>query len=347
MSEQYSNVAQTTNVASIDSTTNPFSIAVGSPTNFPASTPFRITVCDAAGTNSEVMLVTGTSATSGTTTFTATRGAWSATVAARETPTPTLSTHSAGSTLVHAITAGAMNQIRTDVNRIGSGTLPTDGRAGDIFWPTDDVVAYINNGTTFNPMGLMFPLTNPVLTTFTWANQGTSSATIRTGSLYLRGTTQSGDQVRHYGTNVAGTTPWSYTCGVTPMMIGDNYLHIGFGLTDGTKYEHIGITNDVASSSGCHEIILQKFTNSTTFSTNNIITPYTSWTPTIFFKVRNDGTNLFFSYGPTPFDLTQLYSEAVGAFLGAITQVGFVLDGNNSASTAFVGMLVTHFAVGT
>lgn len=107
MSEQYSNLGSSTTTGTIDASTNPFSIPVASVSSFPATFPFRVTVCDTAGTNAEVMLVIGAS----TGTLTATRSTGIGNVAAAEVPVPTLSTHSSGSIVSHNLTAGAMSQI--------------------------------------------------------------------------------------------------------------------------------------------------------------------------------------------------------------------------------------------
>ena len=124
--EQYVNLGSFTCRGSLDASTNPITVVVnsGDGIKFPSTTngPFRITVCDAGGTNAELMLVT----TRATDTFTAYRGSLIGSHAAAEVPVPTLTTHSAGSTVGHFITMGAMNQIRADLFGNGSnGNRPS------------------------------------------------------------------------------------------------------------------------------------------------------------------------------------------------------------------------------
>jgi hypothetical protein len=346
MSEQYTNLASSTNTGAIDATTNPVTIVVnaGDGALFPSTTngPFRITVCDNAGTNCEVMLVT----TRATDTFTAYRGSLIGSHAAAESPVPTLSTHSAGSIISHDLTVGALNQVRIDHTGTFTGTvLPTDSIAGDIRIPTDDVVAWVNTNTALSPFGPWMTLTAPVGGNFTWTNQGTASATIRKGSMFLIGTTQSGDQLRYFGTAVPGSTPYSLIVGIVPMIAGGNFQHIGVGFTDGTKFEHICFEN--SGTAAGPNIAIQRFTSTSAFSARQVEIPWiSSGGSLVFFKIRNDGTNLTFSYGPSPYDFITLYSEAVAAFLGAITEYGFVLDGNNTQSGASQSMLVAHTSFG-
>ncbi|HLG97241.1 MAG TPA: hypothetical protein VKX49_13100 [Bryobacteraceae bacterium] len=163
-SEQYSNLGSSTCTGSLDNSTNPTSIVVasGAGANFPSTTngPFRIVVCDATGTNAEVMIVT----TRATDTFSGVyRGSAISTYGAQETPIPTLSTHSAGSTVVQAITVGAMDQIRTEA--YGYGTLagrPTAPRvAGAIYRASDALVdEYRWNGTSWDAFAGRFKV-NP------------------------------------------------------------------------------------------------------------------------------------------------------------------------------------------
>lgn len=186
MSEYYTNLGTTTASGTINNSSNPVSIVVGGTTGFPTGTPFRIVVCDSAGTNAEVMLVTSTSAASGTTTFTATRGAWSASVAAQETPTPTLSTHSAGSLLAHVLTAGAMNQIRNDQTQIGTraGLPSTTGQLiGNKYICKDSVYQYVFDGTVWQPFAYGVNVVEPVLSSFTQVHCGSSTFGTNNGGI--------------------------------------------------------------------------------------------------------------------------------------------------------------------
>src|SRR5579859_5951315 len=166
MSEQYTNLANSTTVGSIDGVTNPitFSVQSGDGAMFPstANGNFRVTVCDTNGANAEVMMVTSRA----TDTFTASRGAG----ATGELPVPTLVSHAGGSIVSHDITVGAMQQIRYDINQFGSrAALP--GTAGQVkgarYNCTDSPYTYIFDGTIWQPYIFGFNVVEPVLSSFT------------------------------------------------------------------------------------------------------------------------------------------------------------------------------------
>jgi hypothetical protein len=292
-----------------------------------------VVVSNSDGTNAEVMLCT----TRATDALTCSRAA----NATGESPVPTKLSHASGSIISCSITAGAMNQIRQDHIRSFSGALPTDGRAGDLAFATDDVVAWRNNGSSFVPFGPVWPLTAPIPGNFAWVNQGGASMSSRNGSMLLTGTNQTSDSLRYFGLGVPAT-PYSYVVGFTPYIIGEDFQHMGFGFTDGTKFEHICVED-----SG--NIAVQKFNTSTSFNSRPVERSFRgNWgMPLLFFKVRNDGVNITFSAGPSPFDFVQLFQEATGAFLSTITKAGFVLDGNFTGVGAANLMLIYHFAQGS
>lgn len=340
MAEQYNNLAVSTTAGSINNSTDPvvFSVAAGEGTLFPATTngSFRVTVSDADGTNAEVMLCTSRS----TDALTCSRAA----NATLETPTPTKIAHTTGSLVSHDLTTGAMNQIRIDKTGTFSGSLPTDSRSGDIRIPTDDIVQWVNTGSSLKPFGPSFNLTAPIPSNFSWTNQGGATNTNRAGSVFLKGTNQSGDQLRIWGTAVP-TAPYSYIVGIVPMISGTDFQHVGFGFTDGTKYEHICIQNGNVASPN---IAVQKFNTTTSFNARENEIPWVSIGGSLFFlKIQNDTTNVIFSFGQTPYDFSVLFSEAVGTFLGTITKANFVLDGNNTAGGASNTCLVSHISIGS
>ena len=65
--------------------------------------------------------------------------------------------------------------------------IPAAGNAGDLFFPTDGVCVYYDNGAEWVPYGPVFPATEPPTAGWSWVNQGAAvvDATMDGISLYM------------------------------------------------------------------------------------------------------------------------------------------------------------------
>jgi len=167
MTEQFANNASSTLNGSIDNVTT--TIVVANDTPFSASGNFRILI------DSEIMIVTAHSGTS----MTVVRGQEGTTAVA----------HTSGATVTQIITAGAIQQFRSDNVQINSyANLPSPGLAGRVFQPNNDLLAYIDTGTIWQPYGPIYALTPPPAANdpnWVWVNQGTTTVTQSNSSLYF------------------------------------------------------------------------------------------------------------------------------------------------------------------
>jgi hypothetical protein len=136
--------------------------------------------------------------------------------------------------------------------------------------------------------------------------------------------------------------------GVVPIIVGGAFQHIGLGFTDGTEFSEITFENATTNAATLGpNISVQHFNSTSSFNIRLVEIPFFSAAgPLMFWKIRNDGTNLTYSCGPSPYDFVQLFSEGTGAFLGAITSWGFMLDGNTTQSGASQSVLVAHTSFG-
>ena len=130
--EQFTNGVSTTLNGTI--TSGQTTLVVASATGFSTVPNFRILV------ENEIMLVTGVSST----TFTVTRGAENSSAQA----------HNSGVTITQILTAGALNQLKTDIitSTIFSGTFasrPAAGTANRLYFATDLNVTFYDNGSTW------------------------------------------------------------------------------------------------------------------------------------------------------------------------------------------------------
>lgn len=216
--------------------------------------------------------------------------------------------------------------------------LPTNGvTPGTYILPTLTVttkgtISVIANGGGTPP--------NPA--NFAWTNQGgATNATNSDGSSFLVGTNQAGDSLRVWRTAIAAT-PVSYVVGILPIIAGSTL--VGFGFTDGTKYEFICIVLTEAALDTV-SVAVKQFDTVTAGHANVALLNFVS-PGKLYFKIRNDGTTISFFVGNRADNLVQIYSELKGAYLGTITQVGYILDGNGTTAGSFNALTAVDFIQG-
>jgi hypothetical protein len=185
-------------------------------------------------------------------------------------------------------------------------------------------------GTLMVPQGIA----RPALGTFTWLNQGTSTAVDHAnGPLTMTLAAQAGDQVRALTQAVPGSTPWTVTVCVDPLLWGDSFYSGGAIIYDSGSGKLTAF--DLVSNANYPPMYLQVTHWNSTTSWNGTakqiaLTPRDapSW-----LRIKNDGTNLTYYVSVNGADWVQFYQEAVAAFMPAITHGGFGGDANYSAST--------------
>lgn len=252
----------------------------------------------------------------------------------------------AADNVINTLTAGGMDQIRVDMGEPFSGSLPTDSIAGDLRVPSDDIVAWLNVAGNLEPFGPFLTLTAPVPADFSWRNQGGASDTVRNGSIFLEGTVQSGSNLRIYEASVPGSTPYSFTAGIQALMVANGSCNVGLCFDDGTKV--IWVALSIAGSQPYLSVTVIKWNSVTSFNAATVNAFNIGLLGgTVFFKVRNDGTNIYFSIGANPLDMVIVFQEAKGTFLGTITKAGIVLDCEITGQGTTCNATLFHFAQGT
>lgn len=187
-------------------------------------------------------------------------------------------------------------------------------------------------------------VTNPTLTTFAWRNQGGASINALSNSIYISIPAIAGANFR--GREVAaGAAPFSIVAGLIPQIHNQNNNSVGLYVTDGTKLEILQIT-DYANSAGLvTTLAVNRYSSVTAYaSTPQTVGQGVTISP-IFLKIRDDGTNLTFSWSPDGSNFIQIYSEARLAYLSSIADFGWGGESNNS--TWPDGALLMSWASGT
>ena len=114
-------------------------------------------------------------------------------------------------------------------------------------------------------------------------------------------------------------TPWSVVAEIAVATAGSaapsGDKNIGIGFHDGTKLQMIRLFQ-TATTAGQH-LIVSSYTNVTTWSAN-INTSWFASAPTVFLKIRHDGTTVYFMAGADGVNFATIYSIAAGSgFLGS------------------------------
>jgi hypothetical protein len=203
----------------------------------------------------------------------------------------------------------------------------------------------ISPGTGTSGIAPWLTVTDPTLVSFSWRNQGSATVTNRTQSIWLFSPGSGGGENIHGREITAPGTPWSITVGFIMQQHNttNNTDECGLYVTDGTK---LIFEASFATSTG---LAVSDYNSVTSFNAN--LTNPNNWNPPspVFFKVVDDATNLawYWSVNGQDFNTPATQTGLVGAFLGAITAVGFAANPSGSVATLPVGCLIISWKQGT
>jgi hypothetical protein len=215
-------------------------------------------------------------------------------------------------------------------NSVGEGYITQD--TGHLWgWNGTD---WVDVGRIVGPPGpsaaSWLNVVNPTLTAFAWINQGPATVTPGSNNIYLLGPAANGDNLRCRNI-VPGTAPFSITAGFIAASASLNYWGAGIYVTDGTKFTVIEYTGS-AYAALHHPTVSGPGTFVDTQSAAPIACP-------LFFRIRDDGTNLHFMVSPDGYNFIDWYQEARLSYLSAITGMGFYVNANNTAFPASMNLV--------
>lgn len=247
MPEQYTNFGTQTLITGLAGTSTATTWFVSTSIGYPTSTPFHVTI------DTEILVCTASTEAAGTFTMSGSRGQESTTV----------TTHTSGATVLHALTAGAMNQIRADLVQSGSNTSKVVQLAGNIYLPTDASSIYRDNGSAFSAWGPIWPLGDPNLQTWTAQSMGTGCTTnTANGGISILNTAAEGAINVHALTFPVPATPYHIEFGYFGRKANSTNFMVGACFSDGTKYE----IYDPAFQAVWGDHVVFYLSNNTTFS---------------------------------------------------------------------------------
>lgn len=173
----------------------------------------------------------------------------------------------------------------------------------------------------------------PALSTFSWVNQGTSTATQTVANQAILLNMQTSASLNWRIMQAAQpTTPFKIVAQLrSGQALGTNSQTAGIYFYDGTKLMGIEILTQVSPS---NVMRVEKITNVTTDSSTPASTTVTGamaqFAPS-WLQLRNSGSSVFFDFSLDGQNFINLYNEAIGTFITP-TSIGF--GGAETVTTA-------------
>lgn len=225
-----------------------------------------------------------------------------------------------------------------------SPPTPAAGPSNLYLWfETDTSNTYAYHGGTWTQVntgsgggGPSYSVPDP--TTFTWMNQGTSTAqqAVSGASVQMSlSPVNSTQNWRGLFTNVPGSTPYKVKAQLSAILAGGGAAIAGLYFTDGTKLYGI----ELLSTGGTPGLRIEKINN--TGSDNSTAATFTgSFIPVAGFwlQLRNDGTKLYFDYSFDGEHFLNLWSENIGTWLTPV-KYGYGGFAQNGTAQSFMWWL--------
>lgn len=328
MSEQLKNSTVSTLASGMDGSQTTLSVASAS--SFPTAGVFTVIV------DNEIMKVTGVSGT----TLTVVRGQEGTSAAS----------HSTSAAVTRVDTQRSLEDLRAEFITSGTFSSLSQGRKGRLYLPSDSMLAVYDDGSALNYLGPEIHMMKPFVTgSFTWSNQGTGTVTDLNGVTILTAPARTPDSLRMLEINLPAA-PWSVLMCLTSPMPQARYLTAGPHMREsGTgKIRTFGFASTGASpGDGYIENI--NWTNNTTYLSDSSFWPNSmlgNGRELFWHKLFYDGTNIYYSVGPTK-DCLAIYDVRAKNyhFTTAPDKVGIHTNSNAAGADSILN--IYHWEEGT
>lgn len=240
--------------------------------------------------------------------------------------------------LVGANVADNAGQSRSDITILGSNyntgaNKPAAGFTGRLYIPSDGVITQVDSGSAYlgySANGLF--TIPPTVSNWSWANQGTATATdIPGGGIYLLTTTHVGDDNKLLLRTLS--PPYTITCGFKAMIADINNSRTGIYLYDtvSTKVEMFGLGE-------ARNYRVSTWATPTSSGSNVTGLVFCNLPDIIWLRIFDNSTTRKFLISVDGVNWIQIYSEATNTFLTP-NRVGIGVDTNNATFPGFMTLV--------
>jgi hypothetical protein len=191
-----------------------------------------------------------------------------------------------------------------------AGSRPASPAVGDLYVVTDGWWTEEYTGSAWAPYGPRVPLTDPLLRTWAWFNQGTATVDTSRGAVILQAPGSSGNQVRGYEESFGAGT-YTVTMGFLPALIaGGQAPGAGLLLRDsvGGKFIFFFMMDNNTTPT----IRIDQWNSAGSFSAQAFaVSGQVATGPGLhWLRVQDNGTNRLYSVSADGVTWAQVYSEA-------------------------------------
>lgn len=191
-----------------------------------------------------------------------------------------------------------------------AGSRPASPAVGDLYVVTDGWWTEEYTGSAWAPYGPRVPLTDPLLRTWAWFNQGTATVDTSRGAVILQAPGSSGNQVRGYEESFGAGT-YTVTLGFLPALVGGGQAPgAGLFLRDSVSGKFIFFF--VMDNNGTSAIRLDQWNSASSWSGQvlSTVAQFAGGPGLHWLRVQDNGTNRLYSVSADGVTWAQVYSEA-------------------------------------
>lgn len=169
---------------------------------------------------------------------------------------------------------------------------------------------------------------------WTWGNQGSATATVANGYLKLYDPAHAGDAKKYIYQATPGT-PWEVTAKVCTVGKMANYIVGGVVISDATG-KLIVFNSGYDATPDTYMLAVTRYNSVSSFNGYAQDWPQPAGVP-IYMRIKDDGTNLTYSYSRDGAHFFQFLQQSRTTFLASgPTRVGLVVDANSCGSDAML-----------
>jgi hypothetical protein len=202
-------------------------------------------------------------------------------------------------------------------------------KAGRLFFPMDGDTIDRDDGSSWLSWGPIYRITRPpLISTLTWLNQGTGSATEANGYLVMDAPAVNGNQIRAL-MKATPSTPYKAIFKLISMKQGANFNQCGTLWRESSSAKIVSASLGNFGNGTFPNLNVNKYTNETTFSASYTTDIAMMIGPEIWIKMEDDGSNRSVSWSLNGTDWVLKHSVGRTDFITP-DQYGPYVNSNNA-----------------